>query len=362
MHNHEFLNIMLKNFEERNFLFVGKILEPIKKFFREDMGKIVSAYFDGEKIYIARLTEKFETVEVEADGSEIEQLAAKISQVCRQKGWETSRVGFCLREGDAVTYQSETTGLSEEKFPEYVKSWAQAQAGAEAKFSFTKVGEELWMESMPKTAAEEYFSAFKKFGLNLRGLSAMPADMLTKLHPYDRTEFITEVIQNKTAPNFLTQGSAWNWKRIFKTIAAIFIIGLMIISAKLFLDYNAAADKLDAAKVSVENLSEDIALKQTLDEHVAELHRLNKLAAQVGDNKNFNLLLNLGKSSSREVRLTKIRVEKDLLELEGVTGDSAALKSYLGLVRNFVAPSARLESSKENDDGDIVFVIRASLK
>lgn len=339
------------------------VLEPIKKFFREDIGAVVSAYFDGEKIYIARLTEKFETVKVEADGSEIEQLAAKISQVCKQKGWETSRVGFCLREGDVVTYQSETTGISEKEIPSYVKTWAQAQAGAEAKFSFTKVGEELWMESLPKATAQEYLSAFKKFGLNLRGLSAMPADMLTKLHPYDRTEFITEVIQNKTAPNFLAErGGVWNWKRIFYVIAAIFFIGLMIISAKLFLDYNAASDKLDAAKVSVENLSEDIALKKNVDENVAELHRLNKLAAQVDDNKNFNLLLNIGKIAGREIHLTKIRVDKDFLEIEGVTADSAALKSYLGLVKNFVANSARLESSTENDDGDIVFVIRASLK
>ena len=340
-------------------MFVGKILEP----FRKDIGNVVSAYFDGEKIFIARLTEKFETVEVDADGSEIEQLAAKISQVCRQKGWETSRVGFCLREGDVVTYQSETTGLSEEKFPEYVKSWAVAQAGAESKFSFTKIGEELWMESLPKATAEEYLSAFKKFGLNLRGLSAMPADMLTKLHPYDRTEFITEVIQNKSAPNFLSErGGVWNWERIFLAIAAIFFIVTVILSTKLFIEYNAAADKLDAAKVSVENLSEDIALKQNADENVAELHRLNKLAAQVSDNKNFNLLLNIGKIADREIRLTKIRVDKDFLELEGVTGNSAALKSYLGLVRNFVVNSARLESSKENDDGDIAFVIRASLK
>ena len=343
-------------------MFVGKILEPIKKIFRNDIGAIVSAYFDGEKIYIARLTKKFETVEIEADGSEITQLAAKISQICKQKGWETSNIGFCLREGDAVTFQSDTTGISEKEIPAFVKSWAIAQAGAESKFSFTKVGEELWMESLPKAVAQEYFSAFKKFGLNLRGLSAMPTDILTKLHPYDRTEFITEVIRNKTAPNFLTQDSVWNWKRIFLAIAAIFFIVLMIFWAKLLLDYNAASDKLDAAKISVENLSEDIILKKNLDENVAELHRLNKFAAQVDDNKKFNLLLNLGKIAGREIRLTKIRIDKDFLELEGVTADSAALKSYLGLVRNFVANSARLESSKENDDGDIAFVIRASLK
>lgn len=335
----------------------------LKKFFREDMGAVVSAYFDGEKIFIARLTKKFETAEVEADGAEIEQLAAKISQVCKEKGWETSRVGFCLREGDAVTFQTEISNVPEKEIPALVKSWAIAQAGTKSIFSFTKVGEELWMETLPKATAQEYSSAFKKFGLNLRGLSAMPADMLTKLHPYDRTEFITEVILNKTAPNLLElRGGVWNWLKISKAVAAIFLIGLIIGSAKLFLDYDAAEDKLNAAKISVENLSEDIALKKMIDENVDELHRINQLAAQVDDNKSFNLLLNLGKNSSREVRLTKIRVDKDLLELEGVTGDSAALKSYLGLVRNFVASNARLDSSTENDDGDIVFVIRASLK
>ena len=70
-----------------------------KKFFRADTSEIISAYFDGEKIFIARLTEKFETAEVEANDAEIEQLAEKISRECHQRGWKTSLVGFCLREG-----------------------------------------------------------------------------------------------------------------------------------------------------------------------------------------------------------------------------------------------------------------------
>ena len=234
-------------------------MERVKKFFREDMGEVIGAYFDGEKIFIARLTKKFETVEVEAYGLEIEQLAEKISGVCKEKGWRTSAVGFCLRNEDAVTFQTEISNVPEKEIPALVKSWAVAQAGADAVFSFTKVGEELWMETMPKSKADEIFSAFEKFGLNLRGLSVMPADMLTKLHPYDRTEFITEIIRNKSSPNLLTKrGGLWNWLKISQAAAAIFAIGLIIGSAKLFLDYNAAADKLDAAKLSVENLSEEL--------------------------------------------------------------------------------------------------------
>ena len=52
----------------------------LKKFFREEPDEVVGAYFDGEKIFIARLTEKFETIEVDADGT--------------QKGWKTSAVVY----------------------------------------------------------------------------------------------------------------------------------------------------------------------------------------------------------------------------------------------------------------------------
>ena len=339
-----------------------EIFSRQKKFFLEDMGEVIGAYFDGEKIFIARLTKKFETVEVEAYGLEIEQLAEKISVLCKEKGWRTSAIGFCLREEDAVTFQTEISNVPEKEIPALVKSWAVAQAGADAVFSFTKLGEELWMETLPKSKADEIFSAFKKFGLNLRGLSVMPADMLTKLHPYDRTEFIVEVVRNKISPNLLTKrGVSFDWLKISYVVAAIFIIGLIIGSTELFLDYSAAANKLDAAKVSVENLSEELALKKNLDENISALHRINELAAQVEPTENFNRLLNLGRIADKNIRLTKIRVEENSLELEGSADDSAAIKNYLGKVKGNVASSARLESSTERDD-EISFVIRATLE
>ncbi len=341
---------------------VGKILEPIKKFFREDAGEIIGAYFDGDKIFISHLTEKFETIEVEADGSEIERLAEKISQICVQKGWKTSSVGFCLRQEEAVTFQTEISNVPEKEIPALVKSWAMAQAGAEAIFSFAKIGEELWMETLPQSTAKEFSDTFKKFGLNLRGLSVMPAEPLTKIHPYERTEFITEIIREKKSPNLLaTRGDGFNWQKISQAVAAIFFIALIVGSVKLFLEYREVSDKLDAAKISVENLNEDIALKKILDGNISELHRINKLAAQVAKPENFNRLLNLGKIADKNIRLTKIVAEENFLEIEGATDESETLKNYLGDVKNFVANSARLESSAEHD-GEIFFVIRAALK
>ena len=336
-------------------------LAAAKKFFREEAGETVGAYFDGEKIFIARLTEKFETTEVDAYGATVEQLAEKISIVCRQKGWRTSAVGFCLQDSDAVTYQTEVGNLPEKEIPAMVKTWAQVQAGKDAAFSFAKVGAELWMETLPQARPEEIRAAFKKFGLNLRGLSVMPAALLTKVTPFDRTEFITEVVRNKTAPNFLTAGSGWRWQKISQAAAAIFLIALTVATLKIFWEYGAASDELNAAKFAVDELREDVALKKALDDDIDELHRLNKIAAQVDNPPTFNILLNLGRIADKSIRLTKIRADKNSLELEGLAKTPDAVKNYLARVKNSVAQGARLDSSAERDDGYIAFVIRAAL-
>ena len=145
--------------------------------------------------------------------------------------------------------------------------------------------------------------------------------------------------------------------RIFLQVSASSFVS----SAKLLFDYSDAFDKLDAAKTSIEELHDDIALKETIDANIAELHRLNQLAAQIEIKNNFNLLINLGKISGGDVRLTKISVEENFLELEGTTDNPDAVKNYLARVKSSVTQSAHLESSKENDDGDIIFLIRATL-
>ncbi len=335
----------------------------LKNFFKENVGAVIGAYFDGDKIFIVRLTEKFETVEVEADGSEIEQLAEKISFVCRQKGWATSAVGFCLRADDAVTFQTEVGNVPDKEIPALVESWATAQTGKNAPFAFTKLGEELWMETLPRVKLEEFDAAFQKFGLNLRGLSVMPVDSLVKIHPFDRTEFITEVVRDKKAPNLLqARGNVWNWKKISVASAAIFFIAMIIASSKLFIEYRTASANLDAATESINELRDDLALKENLDADIAELNKLNKICAEQNFTPTkFNLLLKVGKISGGDVRLIEIRVDEKLLELEGLANTPDALKAYLSRVKNFVVQNARLENSTERDDGDIAFLIRASL-
>lgn len=48
------------------------------------------------------------------------------------------------------------------------------------------------------------------------------------------------------------------------------------------------------------------------------------------------------------------------MELEGIATKPDAVKNYLARVKEFVIKSTRLESSFENDDGEIIFTMRAA--
>lgn len=329
-------------------------------FFREDFGEVIGAYFDGGQIFLVKLAEKIETTEIIADANEINHIAEKISQICRQRGWRTSAVGFCLREEDAVTYLAEIGNLPAKEIPAFVESWAVAQAGKGAAFSFVGTSGGLWMETLPRTKFDEICAAFDKCGLNLRALSLMPTDVLTKTTPIHHAEFIAEIVRRRKSPNFLARRSAVDWRKLSAAVAAIFFAAIIGNSAILWLDYRAAAEKLSAAKISLEERREELAVKEIFDSDAAELNRLNKLVTeQKISSAKFNLLLNLGKISGGGVYLNKIRVDENFLELEGKSETPDAVKSYLSRVKSSVAQSSRLEKSVERDD-EFIFTIRAT--
>ena len=354
---------MKKIFLAVNFLNGENFFTRAINFFREDVGEVVGAYFDGVKIFVVRLTESFETVEVDAESSELEHLAEKISLVCRQRGWQTSAVGVCLREDDAVIYQTEINFPGKE-IASFVKSWSQAQAGIDAAFSFVISGGEIWMETLPKSTLDDYCAAFEKFGLKLRALSIMPVDLLTKVTPFNHADFIAQVVHEKKSPNLLSaRSSVVDWKKISQALAAMILAVIIGFSAKILFEYQAAAAELDAAKKSLDELRAELALKENIDADIAELNRLNKIvAAQEVSPTKFNFLVNLGKVAGGGVHLSRIRCEENFLELEGVADNSDAVKNYLSRVKNSVAQNSRLENSTELDDGNISFVIRAAFK
>ena len=341
---------------------VARFFLAAKNFFREDTGEIVGSYFDGETIFIVRLTDTVDTCEISADGEDFAQLAEKISVACRQRGWQTQNVGYCLRERDAVTFQSELPNVPEKDFPALVKTWSQAQAGIDAANSFATVDGGLWMETLPRATADEICAAFRKFNLNLTALSVMPANLLAKITPFDRARFIAEIAEKKTSPNLLRQrATSLDVKKLSAAVAVIFLVAALVTAIQIFADWRTAANEFNAAKLAVDNLRDDISLKKFFDEDVGELQRLNNLTVGVAATKTFNALINFGNVASGDVHLTNLRVDENSAEIDGLATNSDAVKSCLARVKNSVTARARHENSSTGDDGDIVFAIRADL-
>ena len=341
--------------------------ERIKNFFREDFSEITGIYYDDEKIFLARRTKKFETAEVNFEVdlndkiSPIEQLAEKIFMVLNQRGWQNSKVGLCLRKGDAIDFLTYFDNVPPEEIDAAVKTWAISQAGKNAPYTFTEIEDEIWAETLTKTVVEEYISAWKKNSINLCALTVMPDfSEEESTEGLDRAVFVAKVVAEKKSPNLLAGKIAdWNVKKISLTAATIFILLFCGIGGKFFYDYRAAKNELETAKKILSEESETLVLKKSLDADVAEMKEINSLL--VGQKENFsklNVLIRLGKISGGAVRLKKINATESFVQLEGVAENSGALEKYLSRLKNSVSANVKLENTSSTDGGEINFAVR----
>lgn len=346
---------------------MNKSLERTKNFFREDFSEVLGIYHDDEKIFLARRTKKFETAEVNFEIdlndkiSPIEQLAEKVSVICAQRGWKTSKVGLCLREGDAITLRTNFENVPQNEIDSAVKTWATSQAGKNAPYTFTEIDGEIWAETLTKTVLEEYISAWKKNSINLCALTVMP-DFSEDESPdnLDRAVFVAKVVAEKKSPNLLTEKIAnWNVKKIYLTAAAIFILILLGICGKIFYDYRVAENELDEARKILAEESETAVLKKSLDADIAEMKKINSLLFSQKENfSKLNALIKLGKISGGAVQLKKINATENFVQLEGLAEDSGAIEKYLSRLKNSLTADVKLENTSATDGGEINFTVR----
>ncbi len=337
-----------------------KFFDRIKNFFREDVGEVVGIYHDGEKIFFARLTNKLETFEAnfEIDFSEKispeEQLAEKVFFLCAQYGWKTSKTALCLKEGETVTFQPDFENIPQDKIESAVKIWAEAQVGENALYSSAKVCGEFWTETMTKTAAEKYFSAWEKNSMTLCLMTS-----LTGIFS-DKAAYVARLAAEKKSPNLVKdKGGVWNWKKIFASAIGIFIFATSIIFGKLFYNLNSAQENFQAAQKNLADKNELITLQKDLEKNISEMKMLNEfLAAQIDEPTKLNSLIKLGRVADDKIQLTKITLSGNVAEIEGATEKADNIRNYLRRLKISVAKNADIESVTAADGGKINFVIR----
>ena len=345
-------------------------IERLTNFFREDVGEIVGIYFDGEKIFFARLSDKVETEQInfqiadEENFSPVEQLAEKISVMCAKNGWKTSRTGICLRDDEPIIARQDFENIPEDELEGAMKIWANAQAGAGAVFTSIREGEEIWLETLPENKIEEYISAWEKNSLTLCGLSAMPDFLAKDFTGAEKAKFIAEVIAEKKSPNLLSETvGTWNLKKISKVAAIFFLIALGIVSAKLFYDLQTATENFESAQKSFNGHGEEIILQKTLEKNISAMKKINSLSeTQAEKISKLNALINLGKVADGKFFLRKINATENLMTIEGITDEPGEIKSCLARLKSNVTPDAKLENSTTDEDGKTTFTILLTLK
>ena len=341
-----------------------KFFEQIKNFFREDSGEVVGIYHDGEKIFLARLSDKLETLEQDFEIDVLkkippaEQLAEKVFLLCSQRGWQTSRTALCLNEGETATFQPNFENIPAEKIESAVKVWAEAQAGANALYTSAKVCGEFWTEAMSQKSAAEYFSAWEKNSMTLCEMTA-----LTGIFS-DKAAYVARLAAEKKSPNLVKiKTGVWNWKKIFLTGAGIFLLATSIIFGRLFYDLHTTRENFQATKKSLSAESGVTTLQEDIEKNISEMKtRNNFLAAQVEPSNKLNTLIKLGQVANEKIHLTKITLSGNVAELEGVTEKADNIKNYLRSLKNFVATNPKLESATAADGGKINFVIRLTFE
>ena len=326
----------------------------------------MGVYCDDEKIFLARLADTLETAEFNfeidaADNSPaIFQLAEKIKFICQKNGWKISRVGLVLRDGAAVTLQTDLKNVPAAEIASAVKTWAVVHAQNNARYTSIQNGELIWMEALPASIVEEYLSAFEKNSLQLCALTEIPPALNDErpLTPFNRAVFAADIVKNKKSPNLLTvKNSTWNIKKISLTAAAIFLIALSGFSAKLANDYYSAADRAKIVQERLNTQNDKLVMKDTFNAATAEIKRFNALiVAQDINSQNLNTLIKIGKIPASQIVVEKIKTSNETLELEGAAESQEAVKVYLNRLKNSVSPKVKLKSSTEID-GQIFFSI-----
>ena len=334
--------------------------ERFLNFFRKDFREVVGVHHDGEKIFLARLTNKLETVEqnfeidFEKNISPAEQLAEKIFLICSKQGWSSKKIALCLNEGETVIFQPDFENIPADKIESAVKIWAEAQVGENAFYTSAKVCGEFWTEAISKKSAEEYLSAFEKNSMTLCEMTSLTGIFT------DKAAYVARLAAEKKTPNLISKKiDVWNWKKIFLSATGIFIFVTAIIFGKIFYDFNTAEKNLEDAKKKFADLEEINSLQKDFNKNISEMKILNEfLATQVESSSKLNTLIKIGKVSNKKIQLNKIILSGNVAELEGVSEKADFVSNYLKQLKISVTNNAKLESATAADGGKINFVIR----
>ena len=325
----------------------------------------------------------FEMIEI---GEELqiraEELAEKISMLCRTRGRSTSVMALCLNQGDVVIDVDDLSNVPAAELTNAVR-YHVAAAGNFAVDNVlsdcVELGERVWMEGISASDARIWSDAWKKNSMQLAVLTAIP-DNFNAIDDIEINNIeITSGLRNaigaariaafQSSPNLLSDElkrlSGWDFRKFAAAVAALTLLGLSSFFAVDHWQYNQTAEALAIENEQLAYLEQDQRLKNAIERELGAIDRRRQLIAELSKEV-FpwrSVLIHFGTFHVDGVWLNQITSTDDKsIELRGEAVDYEAMSEFIETLEeddDFFKHEPEIRSAQSARGGETIeFVVR----
>lgn len=376
------LKMMLTNLKD---IFIDKL----EKNFKCAIGAYLNSKGNLLMVYVKLETDKWKVIDtIEAfvgESKSVEDVVAKIHELCRNKKWSTKILAYCLNNNKTIISTGDFTGVPNDKLANAVKYQIATTSNIEVDTlitSFMQVGNYTWIEGLPKSELNHYLKAFDKENFELRTLTAMP-DEIYKVERIDienvGEEFLSRgginalfAIQSlifQTQPNFLPEQTknlnGLNTKLINLITISLTLITLLTLIFINFMNLKQADEDLQHEKRKIKYL-EISKKKMNMTKKIRnELRNKNKTLAELRERvfPYRSLLIYLGTIKVQGVWLKGLNANDSSIDIEGEAINYQAMADYVKLFESEteIFDDVELKSSEVKDNKLIQFRIKLTI-
>ena len=286
-----------------------------------------------------------------------ELIAKKVAELFRIRNWNGNAIALCLNSEDVITEIEDLSNIPEDKIPNAVHYQMAVAGNFEADTylsAFMKIEFGVWMEGISKTEAFKWTQAFKKNGMNLLALTAIP-EKVQKVDGIDlnnlqenflnvggiKALFAVKNLIYKTKTNFLTDRtidlSGWNFAKITITLFLTMSLIIILISTVDFWNYRQAKKHFEYEQEKLALLESDKRKEEFIKKNLEELKDKNQILSNLSKDL-FTwraLLIHLGTVKVKDVWLREVHtLDDNRIEIKGEAMDYESMADYVKNLEN----------------------------
>ena len=283
-------------------------------------------------------------------------IAKKVASICINE-WQIHSVALCINTDSLIVEIEDLSNIPKEKIANTVHYHIAAAGNFEVGTylsSFMETGSGVWMEGISKIESDKWIQSFRKHGMELLALTAMPNEV-AEIEDVDlsaadenflkyggiKAVFVAKSLAYQTNPNFLIDKTidltGWNYNRITAAIVLVTFLILSVIGTLDFLDYRQVKSELEHERSQLSLLESDRRKEEFIAKELAELKVMNQKISTLTE-ESFpwrGLLVHFGTIKIQGVWLRELHALEDrTIEVKGEAVTYEAVSSYVRALEN----------------------------